>query len=47
VTEDVFFKFDFLDPVKNDLPKGCWSLQSDPSKTKVNIPDKPILKSFR
>jgi len=35
VTEDVFFKFDFLDPVSNDLPKGCWSLQSDPSKTKV------------
>jgi len=35
VTEDVFFKFDFLDPVNNDLPKGCWSLQSDPSKTKV------------
>jgi len=37
VTEDVFFKFDFLDPVCTDLPKGCWSLQSDPSKTKVTL----------
>jgi len=26
VTEDVFFKFDFLDPVNCDLPKKSWSL---------------------
>ena len=35
MTEDEFFKFDFLDGVKGDLPNGSWSLQSDPSKTKV------------
>jgi len=37
MTEDVFFKFDFLDPVQGDLPRGCWSLQSDPSGTKVTL----------
>jgi radial spoke head protein 9 len=37
MTEDVFFKFDFLDPVSSDNPKGCWSLQSDPSKCKVTL----------
>ena len=23
---DVIFYFDFLDPLDNDLPKGCWSI---------------------
>jgi len=23
---DVIFYFDFLDPLENDLPKGCWSI---------------------
>ena len=26
VKDDAIFKFDFLDPIKDDLPKGCWSL---------------------
>ena len=25
--EDVIFSDDFLDPIKSDLPMGCWSLQ--------------------
>jgi len=28
-------KNDFLDPIINDVPKGCWSLQSDSSKRLV------------
>jgi radial spoke head protein 9 len=32
---DVLFKFDFFDSLLNDLPKGCWSIQHDASKTVV------------
>jgi len=33
--DDALFKFDFFDPISNDLPKGSWSIQVDSSKTNV------------
>ena len=37
---DVLFKFDFFDTLLTDLPKGCWSIQADASKTVVYIINK-------
>ena len=33
--DDVLFKFNFFDPLTNDLPYGCWSIQTDASKAIV------------
>jgi len=29
--DDALFTYDFLDPLEKDTPKGCWSLQVEPS----------------
>ena len=34
--EDAYKNFDFLDNISEDMPLGCWSIQSDCSKTIVN-----------
>lgn len=34
---DVQFYFNFLDPVKEDLPKGCWAVRQDPSVSLVTL----------
>lgn len=35
--DDALFHFNFLDPLEKDIPKGCWSIQSDASKTNVTV----------
>jgi len=35
--DDAIFTYDFLDPAELDLPKPCWSLQIDSTKTLVNV----------
>jgi len=35
--EDALFHYNFLDPIEKDLPKGCWSVQVDSSKTIATI----------
>jgi len=35
--DDALFSFDFLDPVVEDKPKGCWSIQTDASKSNATI----------
>lgn len=32
---EAVFAYDFLDPLTTDLPKGCWSIHTDSSKTEV------------
>lgn len=34
---DVQFYSNFLDPVKEDLPKGCWAVRQDPSISLVTL----------
>lgn len=34
---DVQFFFNFLDPLKDDLPKGCWAARQDPSVALVTL----------
>jgi radial spoke head protein 9 len=35
--DDALFSYDFLDPIMKDQPKGCWSVQVDPSKTLSSV----------
>ncbi|KAL4462089.1 hypothetical protein ABPG74_000934 [Tetrahymena malaccensis] len=35
--DDALFHFNFLDPIEHDLPKGCWSVQIDSSKTSATV----------
>lgn len=35
--EDAIFLKNFLDNLKGDKPKGCWSVQSDDSKMNVTV----------
>ncbi|EGR29932.1 radial spoke head protein, putative [Ichthyophthirius multifiliis] len=35
--DDAIFHFNIFDPIHNDLPKGCWSLQTDSSKTNATL----------
>lgn len=35
--DDALFYFDFLDPIEKDIPKGCWSIQTDSSKSNVTV----------
>merc|ERR1711865_181334 len=34
---DVQFYSNFLDPLKEDLPKGCWAVRQDPSASLVTL----------
>jgi len=34
---DVEFYSNFLDPLKEDLPKGCWAVRQDPSQQQVTL----------
>jgi len=34
---DAIFQLNFLDPLDKDLPKGCWSIHTDSSKTQVTV----------
>lgn len=33
----MLFKFNFFDSLVSDLPNSCWSLQTDSSKSLVNL----------
>ena len=35
--EDAVFQKNFLDGLHHDIPHGCWSVQSDDSKTNVTV----------
>lgn len=35
--DDALFTFDFLDPLTEDMPKGCWSVHSDSSKRGITV----------
>jgi radial spoke head protein 9 len=35
--EMVIFKSDFLDKLTDDKPQGCWSIQSDVSKSNTTV----------
>merc|ERR1719321_2338004 len=35
--DDVQFYANFLDPVEEDLPIGCWAIRSEPSATLVSV----------
>merc|ERR1711912_199633 len=34
---DVLFYSNFLDPLKEDLPKGCWAVRQDPAVSLVTL----------
>mmetsp|Transcript_16183 Transcript_16183/g.18576 ORF Transcript_16183/g.18576 Transcript_16183/m.18576 type:complete len:304 (+) Transcript_16183:34-945(+) len=34
---EAVFAYDFLDPLTSDLPKGCWSVHTDSSKTEITV----------
>jgi len=34
---DAIFQLNFLDPLDKDLPRGCWSIHADSSKTQVTV----------
>lgn len=34
---DAIFHLNFLDPLYQDVPKGCWSIHTDSSKTQVTV----------